>query len=217
MAAKLTRKDLIQLFIVTIIAFAAAQLLTRTSPIGIDVTSNATALAILDDRSSPSREVEDPTLTLVVFTDYQCPACKLADPQMMAAVEKDGHIRVVYRDWPIFGPISEEAALIAIASDRQNIYPAVHRHLMSERRPLSEQVMREAVTESGGDWAQIQSDLRDHSEEIRQQLNLNRRDAFSLGLAGTPGYLIGPTLVSGGLDEGEFTDAFEKGRRTEGR
>jgi protein-disulfide isomerase len=131
---------------------------------------------------------------------------------MMAAVEKDGHVRIVYKDWPIFGAISEEAARIAIASDRQGIYPAVHRRLMSERRPLNEQIMREAVTNSGGNWAQIQSDLRDHSADIERQLGLNRRDAFSLGLAGTPAYLIGPTLVSGGLDEQEFRGVFAESR-----
>ncbi len=213
MAAKLTSKDLIQLIVIAVIALAAGQFLQRTAPIGVDVTSNAAAQAILKDRSSPSREVDDPTLTLVVFTDYQCPACKLADPQMMAAVEKDGHIRIVYKDWPIFGAISEEAARIAIASDRQSIYPAVHRRLMNERRPLNEQVMREAVTMSRGNWAQIQSDLRDHSADIQRQLNLNRRDAFSLGLAGTPTYLIGPTLVSGGLDEEGFRGMFAESRR----
>ncbi len=213
MAAKLSRKDLAQLLVIAVVAFAASQLLQRTAPIGVDVSSNATAQAILKDRSSPSREVGDPTLTLVVFTDYQCPACKLADPEMMAAVEKDGHIRIVYKDWPIFGAISEEAARIAIASDRQGIYPAVHRRLMGERRPLNEQVMREAVTNSRGSWAQIQSDLRNHSADIERQLNLNRRDAFSLGLAGTPAYLIGPTLVSGGLDEEEFRDIFAQSRR----
>jgi protein-disulfide isomerase len=213
MAAKLTRKDLIQLIAIAVIAWTASQFLQRTAPIGIDVSSNATAQAILKDRSSPSRDVSDPTLTLVVFTDYQCPACKLADPQMMAAVEKDGHIRIVYKDWPIFGAISQEAARIAIASDRQGIYPAVHRRLMDERRPLNEQVMREAVTNSGGNWAQIESDLREYSADIERRLDLNRRDAFSLGLAGTPAYLIGPTLVSGGLDEEEFRAIFAESRR----
>ena len=60
-------------------------------------------------------------------------------------MKNDGHIRTVYKDCPIFGVISEQAARIAIVSDRQGIYSAVHTRLMMERRPLDDQVMREAV------------------------------------------------------------------------
>ena len=133
---------------------------------------------------------------------------------MDAAVQRDGHVRIVYKDWPIFGALSEQAARIAIAADRQGLYPAVHTRLMNERRPLDEHVMRDAVVKSSGSWARIQSDLRDHAADIDTQLNLNRRDAFSLGIAGTPTYLAGPILVSGGLDEAEFSKAFALGRKT---
>ena len=169
---------------------------------------------MLRDSSSPSQEVDDPTLTLVVFTDYQCPACKIAHPAMEAAVQKDGHIRVVYKDWPIFGAVSERAARIAIAANRQGIYPTVHTRLMNERRPLNDQVMREAVTMSGGNWPQIESDLKTYAIGIGSQLDRNRQDAFKFGLAGTPGYLVGPILVSGALDKAGFEQAFAHARET---
>lgn len=210
----ISRKQLLQLLVVILIGWGFGQFLQRTAPLGRDVSANATAQDLLHDHSSPSREVADPTLTLVVFTDYQCPACKHANAAMDAAVERDGHVRIVYKDWPIFGALSEQAARIAIAADRQGIYPAVHTRLMNERRPLDEKVMLQAVVKSGGSWAQIQNDLRDHTADIDTQLNLNRRDAFSLGIAGTPAYLAGPILVSGGLDETEFAKAFALGRKT---
>jgi protein-disulfide isomerase len=210
----LSRKQLFQLLVVILIGWGFGQFLRRTAPIGRDVSANATAQGLLHDHSSPSREVAVPTLTLVVFTDYQCPACKRATAAMDAAVQRDGHVRLVYKDWPIFGEVSEQAARIAIAADRQGLYPAVHTRLMNERRPLDDQVMREAVVKSGGSWAQIQSDLRSHAADIDAQLNLNRRDAFSLVISGTPTYLAGPILVSGGLDEAEFTKVFALGRKT---
>ncbi|RYF49515.1 MAG: disulfide bond formation protein DsbA [Cytophagaceae bacterium] len=212
MAAGLTRKQLIQLFFVATIGWGAGQVLQHTAPIGRDLTANMTAKEVLTDHSSPTREVKYPTLTLVVFTDYQCPACKLASPAMDAAVARDGHVRVIYKDWPIFGAVSENAARVVIASDRQGLYPAIHTRLMAERRPLTKQVLREVVERSGGDWTRLQSDLRANSTEIDWQLNRNRIDAFRLGIAGTPAYLAGPILISGALDEAAYARVFALSR-----
>ncbi|MGB5076357.1 MAG: DsbA family protein [Sphingorhabdus sp.] len=214
MAAEISRKHMFQLFVLVLIGAGIGQILQRTAPIGRDVSSSVAAQTLLQDRSSPSREAQEPTLTLVVFTDYQCPACKVAHRSMDAAVQRDGHIRIVYKDWPIFGAISQRAARIAIAADRQGIYSAVHDRLMKERRPLDTQVFREAVALSGGSWTQIESDLVTYAADIETQLEHNRQDAFKLGLSGTPAYLAGPILVSGGLNEADFARVFELGRKT---
>lgn len=207
-----TRKDLIQLLIAVAIGYGISQWLLRSVPIGRDVGASHAAQAMVRDTESPSSPVDGSTLTLVVFTDYQCPVCKLANPEMDAAVAKDGRARVVYRDWPVFGPLSERAARVAIASHRQGIYPAVHRRLMDERRRLEDPVLREAVEASGGDWQVLQDDLRTHAAEIDRQLARNRMDAYALGLPGTPGYLAGTRLVSGALDASGFAKLFAEAR-----
>ena len=212
MTEKVSRKQLVQLLVLVVIGWGVAQVLQRTAPIGRDVGANGTARAALSDTTSPSSEVRDPTLTLVVFTDYQCPACKLSNPAMDAAVAKDGHVRVVYRDWPIFGDRSERAARVAIAADRQGIYPEVHRRLLNERRVLDDEVLHAAVEGAGGCWSRLQADLREHDPSISQQLNRNRGDVFALGIAGTPAYLVGPLLIVGGTDEAGFAKAFALGR-----
>ncbi|MEO5937402.1 MAG: DsbA family protein [Sphingomonas sp.] len=209
---RFSSRNMASLFIVVLIGLGIGQALQSTAQIGRDVSANPTARAALLDDISPSRVVGTPTLTVVVFTDYQCPACKVADPAMEAAVAKDGHIRLVYRDWPIFGAMSERAARIAIAADRQGIYPKLHRLLMSERRMLDDRILREAVERSGGSWMQIEKDLSAHSDEIDRQLNRNKTDAFALGIAGTPAYLIGPVLVTGAQKEAGFTRAFAEAR-----
>lgn len=217
MAEGLSRKQLLQLVVVVLAGWGVSQALQHVAPIGRDVSTNETAQALLQDRSSPTRDVSDPTLTLVVFTDYQCPACKLANPAMDAAIAHDGHVRVVYKDFPIFGALSEQAARVAIAANRQGIYQAVHSRLMDERRQLSEPVMREAVERSRGNWSQIKRDLQLHTAEIQQQLNRTRVNAFSLGIEGTPAYLAGPILVSGALDEDKFAQLFALGRKSSSR
>jgi protein-disulfide isomerase len=120
-------------------------------------------------------------------------------------------VRVVYKDWPIFGERSERAAKVALAAHRQDIYPILHHRLM--RSPsFDDAAVRDAVETAGGNWQQLQSDLITHEAAIDNQLLANSRDAFALGLQGTPGYLIGPLLVQGALTEREFLRAFEQAR-----
>lgn len=214
MAQKLSRRHLGQLVAVALVGVGAAQILRKTAPIGHDVSSSEAARALLKDKTSPSREVEQPTLTMAVFTDYQCPACKLANDSMELAVQRDGHVRLVYKDWPVFGPMSEHAARIAIASDRQGIYTKVHSHLMNARGPLDESVLREAVQSNGGSWAQIENELHIHVADIDRQLDRNRRDAFQMGISGTPTYLAGPILVTGAQDAAAFKKIFSFSRKT---
>nr|WP_241233695.1 DsbA family protein [Altericroceibacterium xinjiangense] len=146
-----------------------------------------------------------------MFTDYQCSACRKADPALRRAVARDGNVRVVYKDWPILGERSERAATVALAAHRQGIYPSVHRQLMKSPS-LDDTALRNAVEGAGGDWEQVEADLLTHGPAIANQLAANRLDAFALVLQGTPSYLIGPLLVEGALTEREFLRAFEQAR-----
>lgn len=212
MEQKISRRELAQLLALTLAGAGVWHILRKESPIGRDVSSNETAQSILQDKTSPSREVEQPTAILVLFTDYRCPACKLSNVSMDSALEQDGHVRLIYRDWPIFGAMSEWTARVALASDRQGIYPLVHTHLMNERRGLDTRVVREAVESSGGSWTQIKADLQTYANDIDHQLDRNRQDAFQLGITGTPTYLAGPILAAGAQDEAAFKRLFAKSR-----
>jgi protein-disulfide isomerase len=130
---------------------------------------------------------------------------------MKRAVASDGKVRIVYKDWPIFGAASKRAAEVALASRYQNIYPDVHDRLMT-RAVNSNDALRVAVEQSGGNWRDLQNKLGGNSSEISSQLERNARQAFQLGLAGTPGYLIGTTLVRGALTEREFKNVFRAAR-----
>jgi protein-disulfide isomerase len=214
MSRAFSRKSLLQLLVVILIGWGVSHLLQRTAPIGRDVSTNHAAQAILAETLSPVKNVQSPTLTLVIFTDYRCPACKRANPAMESAIAADGHVRMVYKDLPIFGPLSEQAARVAIASAAQGIYPALHSRLMGEGRRLDEPVLREAVERSGGNWDRLRSDLKENAVAIDRQLALNRANAFSLGIPGTPAYLAGPILLVGGTDETGFRRLFARARKT---
>ncbi len=62
--------------------------------------------SVLRDPDIPSLGNPNGDLTVVEFFDYQCPYCKKMAPDLAKLVQEDGHIRVVLKDWPIFGDAS---------------------------------------------------------------------------------------------------------------
>jgi protein-disulfide isomerase len=208
---KLTRKEVGQLCAAVVLAIVIALALRSYRPLGQNVGDNSLARAVREDQSSPAEINPAADLTLVVFTDYRCPACRAAHPAMKRAVATDGKVRIIYKDWPIFGAASTRAAQIAIASSFQGIYPLVHDRLMSGRAD-SEHALRDVLEQSGGDWRRLQADLAGNRALISAQLARNGRQAFELGLPGTPGYLIGPILVRGALSEADFRRVFREAR-----
>lgn len=192
--------------------FAASWLLRESAPIGCDVGSNAIAAVARDDPEAPSGGAPDGTVTLIAYTDYRCGACRLAHPAMRLAVDEDGAVRVVYKDWPIFGPPSRLAAEWAIAAQAQGRYEALHDRLMRGPFEIDRVVIRKAAVASGIDWTRLGEDRQNRASAISERLNRHAREAFGLGLAGTPGYLIGPILVSGALNVSEFRRAIDTAR-----
>ncbi|MHA6718999.1 DsbA family protein [Sphingomonas sp. RS6] len=206
------RRDVAMLIAVGAGGYAASRLLRGTAPIGRDVSASGPAMAILGDRDVPAIGPADAGLTIVAFSDFQCPACRAAEPALRDACARDGRARLVFREWPVFGPRSEAAARVALAAIRQNRYDAVHRALMAERRPLDPPVLRAAVEGAGADWATIVADMEQHRADIERVLRNTAATAFAIGLPGTPGYMFGPLLVTGAQSLAGFRRALDEGR-----
>jgi protein-disulfide isomerase len=204
-------RRLLGLAVVILIGAGVSYLLGGARPLGRSVGDSAIAARVLADRASPQTRQGAGDVTVVVFTDYQCSACRAAGPALSRAAESDGNVRVIYREWPIFGERSERAARIALAAHRQGLYVPVHRALMRVRA-FDDGALRAAVESAGGDWRQLESDLARHGPAITSALASAGQDAAGLGLRGTPSYLIGPLLVEGALSEGSFRRAFAEAR-----
>ena len=133
---------------------------------------------------------------------------------MEEAIRRDGRVRVIFKDWPIFGPLSERAASIALATTEQGIYPAVHRRLMTDNRMIDDDMLTDVVTKAGGNWPRATAWLAAHAEGVAARLIANGREAYAIGLPGTPGYLAEPILVTGAIDETDFKRLFARARAT---
>jgi protein-disulfide isomerase len=153
-------------------------------------------------------------VTIVVFTDYQCPVCRADDPALERLLRTDPKVRVIFKDWPIFGVRSKFAARAALAADRQGGYLALHRALMTSSAPLSADEVRRLAIGAGLDGAQLAKDEALHGGEIDTELARQATQAWTLGLQGTPDYLVGPYLYQGGLDDRHLAQAVARARKS---
>lgn len=212
---RLGRRELVQLSTLVAGGAIASLWLRSAAPVGQDLGLRSTVRETLDDAAAP-RSIPTGTVDLLmaVFTDYQCPACKVGYPAMAEAVAEDGSVGVLYKEWPIFGAASERAARVALAAGKQGIYPQVHERLMLDRRRPTDSVLRETVEAAKGDWSAIVDSLKRDDEALTGQLARNRTQAFSLGLGGTPAYLVGSVLVRGAISKSQFTHVIAQARET---
>jgi protein-disulfide isomerase len=160
---------------------------------------------ILNSPGVPAMGSQDAAVTVVEYMDYNCPYCRKMAPDLVELAATDHRVRIVFKDWPIFGAVSEYAARAAIAANAQEKYLAAYGALIATRERLTriEQV-REALKTAGIDLIRLDRDLQDHGKEIDALITRNREEAAALGLHGTPGVIVGDLLVYGSLSYDEM-------------
>lgn len=167
----------------------------------------AARAAIADDPIAPKLEPADYDVTVVFYTDYQCPFCRKVHPELNRLAEEDGRVRVVYRDLPLFGSASEESARAAIASQWQGKHAEFNDALMQTQGKLDSDKIRAAADRAGVDWTQLQRDLEARRSEIDELIGRTKMQAAKMGLQGTPALLIGPYMVPGAINFEGLTEA----------
>jgi protein-disulfide isomerase len=165
---------------------------------GIDID------AILNDPGAPVAGNPKGDVTIVAFLDYNCPFCKRVTPDLDKFIQTDGNVRLVYKDWPILTKASVYGAKLALAAKYQGKYDVAHAALMALRGRVSEDDMLDAVRASSIDMSRLDADSKMHASDIVALLKRNGAQADSLGLQGTPVFLIGPFKVAAALDYDGF-------------
>ncbi|MBU7580315.1 MAG: DsbA family protein [Porphyrobacter sp.] len=170
---------------------------------------------ITDDPVAPKFEPADYDVTIVTYSDYQCPFCRKVHPVLERIAREDGKVRIVYRDWPIFGTASDEAASAAIASQWQGKHAAFNDALMRTDGKLDSGKIRAAANAAGVDWQRLQRDMKERKREIDALIGRTSRQAAEMRLQGTPALLIGPYLIPGAIDDVELGKAVKIAREFE--
>ena len=90
------------------------------------------------DRNAPVLGNPNGDITLTEFFDYNCSFCKRMLPTVQQLISSDPNLRVVFREWPVFGEGSNFAARAALASLHQGKYWQMHAGLMGMRDRAAE-------------------------------------------------------------------------------
>ena len=124
--------------------------------------------------------------------------CRLNEREvstMVELLEKDANVRVVWKEFPILGPVSEFAARASMAAERQGKYHDFHIRLMGEKGKLSVERVMEVAGLVGLDVAQLSRDMKDPI--IQDYIEETRSLAQAIGIRGTPSFVIDGALVRG--------------------
>ena len=69
-----------------------------------------TEALVLRDPDIPVAGNPDGDITIVEYFDYNCPYCRRLEPELRQVVFDDGKVRLIWKDWPILGPVSMMAS-----------------------------------------------------------------------------------------------------------
>jgi protein-disulfide isomerase len=151
----------------------------------------------------------EPDVTLVEFFDYNCGYCRSARPDVDRLLAEDPKLRVVYRELPILGPQSELASRASLAVAKLGNYGAFHRALFAAGRP-TESTINAVLASANIDQVAFKNALS--SPEIDQEIKNNLALQQSLGLTGTPSWVIGDQLIGGAVGYDELKAAIAEER-----
>jgi protein-disulfide isomerase len=136
----------------------------------------------------------DGKLTVVEFFDYRCGYCKLAAPQVVQLIKDNPDVRFVFKEFPIFGEVSDTAARIALTPQGKAKGLDLYQGWMGEKA-LDDAALDRHLQAAGVDPAQARKAAQDPAVE-RQILDTHTL-ATALHIEGTPTFVIGDTLVPG--------------------
>lgn len=133
-------------------------------------------------------------ITLTEFFDYRCGYCKIAAPEIQEIIDNNPDVRVVFKEFPIFGEQSDETAAIMLTDQAKAKTLELHERLMAEKS-LDDAALNRHLTAVGIDPAAAREAAK--APAIQKQIADTRELAQTLGINGTPAFVIGDRLISG--------------------
>jgi protein-disulfide isomerase len=163
------------------------------------ITENSKA--IFDSPRNVTLGNKSGDVTFVEFFDYNCGYCKRAMTDMMDLMKADPKLKVVLKEFPVLSEGSVEAAKVAVAVRMQDPggakYLDFHQRLLGGRGPADKARALAAAKEAGLDVARLEKDMA--SPEAKATIDENFKLAESMGMNGTPSYVIGKQVVVGAI------------------
>jgi protein-disulfide isomerase len=145
-----------------------------------------------------------PDVVLVEFFDYACGYCRASNPHIDRLLREDPRLRVVWREFPVLGPDSEQAAAASLAAARAGRYRAFYDTLFGAGRPTAAAVARARQAAGLGETAL--------DDEARRELERNFALAREIQAEGTPTFVVGDQVLHGAVGYDALREAIAAAR-----
>ena len=154
----------------------------------------------------------DGDVTVVEYSDYSCPFCKQTAADIEQLIAGDKGVKVVFRELPVLGEASREAALMSLAAAEQDKYFAFHRAMFAAGRPTPANIEKAART-AGLDLSAARAFAR--TDRARAEVERNVEVARELQLTGTPAFVVGDETQVGAVGLEGLQDLVAQARGSE--
>lgn len=142
---------------------------------------------------------KDGDVVLVEFFDYACGFCRASNADVERLLAEDKNLKVVWRELPVLGPDSENAAGVSLAAASQGRFRAFHDALFAAGRPTAAAIAQ-ARAKAGVAAAPL-------SPAMREEIENNYALARAIRVNGTPTFVVGDQVLSGAVGYQALKDA----------
>lgn len=172
--------------------------------------SSGLQVSVDDD---PGKGSEDAPVTIVEFSEYQCPFCARFFRETLPVIEKNyiraGKVRLVYRDFPLRGhQYAQKAAEAAECADEQGKFWDYHDRLFENQNALDTASLKQYARDLGLNAAEFNECL--DSSKMASEVQGDVRDGEAYGVSGTPTFFINGTKVVGAQAYAVFQQVIER-------
>ncbi|PZP40692.1 MAG: hypothetical protein DI585_00250 [Pseudomonas fluorescens] len=155
-------------------------------------------------KDTPTRGPADAPITIIEFSDFQCPFCARVQPSLSELSTKYGkNIRWVFKNLPLsFHDEAKPAAYAALAAQNQGKYWEYADKLWANQASLGDKTYVKIAEELKLDMAKFNKDRAD--SKLQAIVEKDLEDAQAAGAQGTPHFIINGESMSGALPASEF-------------
>ena len=161
-------------------------------------------------QSDPSLGPKDAPVTIVEFSDFQCPYCSRAESTVKAVLEKyKGKVRFVYRDYPLtFHPFAAKASEAAQCANDQGKFWEFHDALYADQTKLAVADMQATAGRLGMDAEKFKTCVE--SGKYAAEVAKDIQDATKAGVSSTPSFFINGVSVVGAQAPDAFNSIIDQ-------
>ncbi len=164
----------------------------------------------VDLGDAPIKGPESAPVTIVEWSDFQCPFCKRVTPTL-AQIEKEygDKVRFAFKHLPLsIHAQAPQAHAAAEAAHRQGRFWEMHDRIFANQRDLSVATLEGYAREIGLDMEQYRRDVQ--SPDVKKKVDADLQQASKLGVSGTPAFFINGRFLSGAQPFAKFKQKIDE-------